>query len=230
MAEFARFPLSLNNLGLTGREYRQLLLEINYSNTKGYHWHSAEDIAETLGVTIHTVRDTWTGLSSKGAIERTDNKELNRWETHIIALRDLTEGVRDLTEGGTGFSRRGVRQNVPIIEEPKKEPKKEPIKKRHTKKDFVKPTQEEVKEYASDKCPNVDYGFFFNFYDSADWHDSNGKPVVSWKQKMITWSKRDKDKSPTAKAKSFDYCPKHPTMKLDGNGICNMCQSEQEII
>jgi len=129
MEEFARFPLALNDIGLTAREYRQLILEINYCNSKPFHWHSAEDMAETLGTSIKLIRRTWSSLVSKGAITRLDNKTLNRWETHLVIALPYTGGLplkrgRGLPSTGGG----GSHQKGAIIEEPYKEPYKEPIK------------------------------------------------------------------------------------------------------
>ncbi len=32
----------------------------------------------------------------------------------------------------------------------------------------------------------------WDYYEAGDWHDSNGKPVLNWKQKLIAvWFKKD---------------------------------------
>jgi hypothetical protein len=63
------------------------------------------------------------------------------------------------------------------------------IKKENKKKDtFTPPTIAEVKEYAKTNCTNVDADYFYNFFSTGNWHDSNGKQVKNWKQKMITWN------------------------------------------
>lgn len=53
-------------------------------------------------------------------------------------------------------------------------------------KNFIPPTLEQVKKYFADN------GYLtsiaeraFNYYASAEWFDSEGKPVRNWKQKMI---------------------------------------------
>ncbi|KKK87182.1 hypothetical protein LCGC14_2755800 [marine sediment metagenome] len=56
-------------------------------------------------------------------------------------------------------------------------------------KKFKPPTLEEIEAYAKEKSLLVDATFFFNYFEASDppWHDSNGKAVRSWKQKMWTW-------------------------------------------
>ena len=55
------------------------------------------------------------------------------------------------------------------------------------KKPFTPPTLAECEAYAREKGLLVDPEFFFNYFDAAEWHDSNDKAVRSWKQKMWTW-------------------------------------------
>lgn len=55
---------------------------------------------------------------------------------------------------------------------------------------FKPPTIEEVRTYIKEKgYHTVDAEFFMEFYESADWHDSKGKKVKSWKQKLVTWNR-----------------------------------------
>lgn len=63
-----------------------------------------------------------------------------------------------------------------------------------TRKPFVPPTLEEVKAYCKYRKNNVDAKQFFDFYNEAKWYDSKGEKVKSWKQKVITWEGRNKDK------------------------------------
>jgi hypothetical protein len=52
--------------------------------------------------------------------------------------------------------------------------------------EFKKPTIEEIKEYIEEKKLSVDAVWFWNYFEAGDWHDSEGKPVKSWKQKLWT--------------------------------------------
>ena len=60
----------------------------------------------------------------------------------------------------------------------------------HTHKE-QRPTLDEIKSYISEKNLNVDAEKFFDYFDAGEWLDSKGKPVRSWKQKLITWSNKN---------------------------------------
>ena len=61
---------------------------------------------------------------------------------------------------------------------------------------FVKPTLEEIKSYCLERKNDVDPQKFYDYYESNDWKDINGKKVKSWKQKMIAnWEKKGKQKN-----------------------------------
>ena len=59
------------------------------------------------------------------------------------------------------------------------------------KKKVVPPTLDEITAYVKARNSNVDPKKFYDYYSEADWKDSEGKPVKSWKQKLITWEGRN---------------------------------------
>jgi len=79
-------------------------------------------------------------------------------------------------------SKTNSKANVSSIEEDKKEIKNENKR--------VIPSLEEIKDYISEKGLSVDPNQFFNYYTAGDWHDKDGNPVKSWKQKLISWNGR----------------------------------------
>ena len=60
-------------------------------------------------------------------------------------------------------------------------------------KEFMPPTREEVKAYVDERKSPVDPDRFFDFYSEGGWKDSKGKPVRNWKQKLISWERRETD-------------------------------------
>ncbi len=65
-----------------------------------------------------------------------------------------------------------------------------PSKPKRTAKQFVPPTLEEVKAYITESRYNVDAQKFMDYFETSGWIDSLGKPVLNWKQKVITWNGR----------------------------------------
>lgn len=64
-------------------------------------------------------------------------------------------------------------------------------KSKRTPKKFEPPTLEDCISYAKEKnavaCPKD----FFDYYSAGEWHDMHGNPVKSWKQKFLTYNKRE---------------------------------------
>ena len=86
-------------------------------------------------------------------------------------------------------------------------------KKKNKKKSvFVPPTREEVKAYIKENGYAVDGDYFFDYYSKGNWIDGQGKPVLNWKQKLITWAKKDAEKPKKQYTTAAQYQP--PT-KID---------------
>ncbi|HBG87630.1 MAG TPA: hypothetical protein DDW62_08785 [Marinilabiliaceae bacterium] len=75
--------------------------------------------------------------------------------------------------------------------------------KKATKKQFVPPTFEEVKEYFSEKGRSDLAKTFYDYYEAGEWHDKEGKPVLRWKQRFVTWNNRNPKPSQTAQTPKF---------------------------
>lgn len=73
------------------------------------------------------------------------------------------------------------------------------------KKKFIPPTLEEIIEYCKSRNSSVDPYEFYEFFTSDEdklWTDSNGKPVVNWKQKLITWEHHNRGARNESKSNS----------------------------
>jgi hypothetical protein len=54
------------------------------------------------------------------------------------------------------------------------------------KRKLKKPSIEEFTSYFVSRGSTEQQGkHWFDYYDVADWHDTNGKPVINWKQKVL---------------------------------------------
>lgn len=87
--------------------------------------------------------------------------------------------------------------NVPVIQSnPNPNPKENPNSARATGARSAKahPTREEVREYCRQRNSPVDPDQFFDYFEAGNWKDSEGKPVLAWKQKLLTWEKNERSR------------------------------------
>ena len=59
------------------------------------------------------------------------------------------------------------------------------------KKEFIPPSLDEVEQYVEENGMVIDAKYFFDYYDTGDWQDKDGNPIKSWKQKALTWNRRE---------------------------------------
>ena len=64
----------------------------------------------------------------------------------------------------------------------------------------------EVRDYIRLKKLNVNWVIFWDYFEASGWYDSTGKPVLNWKQKLITWHGRDKRTIAQAKEEKLKEC------------------------
>lgn len=72
------------------------------------------------------------------------------------------------------------------------------------------PTFEQVREAAKMRgCPECAKPFY-DYYSSANWRDSEGKPVYSWQQKLVLWQQREEKRGKTQKPPFGGKAPAAP--------------------
>lgn len=81
------------------------------------------------------------------------------------------------------------------------------------RKRFTPPTLDEVKAYCQERGNDVDPEKFFAYYTAGHWKDSKGDPVRNWKQKVLTWER--KEKKPKGKVMSSKEYNAKPKQKID---------------
>ena len=120
-----------------------------------------------------------------------DTNNLNTQETKEIYINPLIPTVYAplLTENHENGEKSGAERPKETIP-PSYNPKQKSENNKKTSKQFTPPTLEEVQAYCKERNNNVDAKQFWDYYDAAGWKDQTGKPVKSWKQKMIAvWEK-----------------------------------------
>jgi hypothetical protein len=150
-----------------------------------------------------------TGLAGLGCIGlyRVDGRSylyFPTWEKHQ-SIRNKKSKFPAPEEASHGIESNcnQVKSNVPVIqseseseskseyesEEPPKPPKG--VKQRQ----FIPPTLEDVEAFCRERNSPVNPKDFWEYYNATNWIDSNGKPVKSWKGKLLTWEKYQNTKT-----------------------------------
>ena len=87
-----------------------------------------------------------------------------------------------------------MNSNVPVIQSnTESESESECVSR--TRARFTPPSLEEVRAYCRERGNIVDADKFWTYYDAGGWKDAKGNPVRNWKQKVITWERKETPKS-----------------------------------
>lgn len=89
--------------------------------------------------------------------------------------------------------------NFPKEKEKEKDKEKENNKEKGKRKQFTPPTVEEVAQYCKERGNHIDPEYFVAYYAKQDWYLSNGRKMSDWRQAVITWERKDKDRTQPAK-------------------------------
>ena len=106
-----------------------------------------------------------------------------------------TEANESKTEADKKQNGSKAKQSGSDKEKDKEKDKECSYTRTRTRKNFTPPTLQEVIEYQKEKCRLVNPKYFYDFFEVNDWKDSNGKEVLNWKQKMLTWQKAEESKA-----------------------------------
>lgn len=147
------------------REYR------GYQVNVGEAVFGVKALAETLGLSVQQVRTALKHLESTGEIHiKSTNKfsiaTLENWAKYQVEECELTNEQQTSNKQSTT-----------------------PKERKNKKKVFTPPTLEQVRAYAEEKQSPVDPEYFWNYYSADEWSG-----VQSWKQKFITWDRRERER------------------------------------
>ena len=156
-------------------------------NSNGECYAQNEYFENLYSLSERTVTRIISLLKKRGYIEikyiyKFGSKEI---EKRIISIsKNITDKV--VTEMTTGGVKNGEDNNI----------KKYNISNEILYKEKNKiPTLEEIREYAIKReVKFVDCEYFYNYFNDNNWIDSKGRKVRSWKQKLLTWEKHEKER------------------------------------
>jgi hypothetical protein len=158
---------------------------------------SVVGLASCLAESKNTIGKILNELIDKGYMERKQERQGKLFSGYSYILHEIS--CRKSWDTKTQYPKNEAQINTKEINT--KEINIGGKAPRGTKKDFVPPTLEDIRAYIAEKVEagkteykNVDVNTFFDYYNEADWHMSNGRKIKSWKQCLITWASREWNK------------------------------------
>lgn len=144
----------------------------------GHYWvyMTLRDFEEELKFwSVKQIRRILTSLKTENVIKvgqfNKENYDKTNWFTFINEEEMLSKEEKEAV--------------IVKVINPIKETKRKKALKKASRPTFVKPTIEEIEEFCKERNNKVDAKRFFDYYDIGDWRDGKGKPIKSWKQKLI---------------------------------------------
>lgn len=210
---FEQVPVELlKDTALTDSELVYYILIIRLSHKEGYCYMSSRELGKLRGKGMRTAQRVVESLKKKGyikAVVYTD--ERGKSHRKIFPVRYVKSGMgvkidigsydKSDVGGTSNLSPTYVKSGTQIILKNNTKMNKSanadlrnstPSQKGKAKrKKFVPPSLDEVEQYVAENGLAIDARYFFDFYTAGEWHDSGGKPVKNWKQKALTWDRRE---------------------------------------
>ena len=150
---------------------------------------SLSNLSKECGLTLQQTRTSLNHLKSTNELTHHTNKQFS-----IITINNYDKYQTINTVDNKRITNEQQTINNNRIKEIKEINIKESISKDIPKKSFKKPLLEEIQKYCQSRNNDVDAEKFYDYYEANDWIDNNGKKVKNWKQKIITWEGRKKEK------------------------------------
>ena len=203
--------------------YLKMLLRSMGDNGRLYYEGIEDDFASELALdideSVEDVRITISYLMSKHILI-----QCNKTEWEILTAKEMTgsegESARRMRKMrnremllASHCDRRVTTSDTEIEIELEKEIELENREKK-MRKTFVKPTIQQIKDYALSINYNLDADAFYDYYESVGWKIGN-KPMKDWKCTIRNWRRRDEQKGLKTDAKR----PRHPEIILDDDQI-----------
>jgi len=166
-----------------------LLLDANYDDSmvglqevkRGQCLTSLKRISQRTGLSYRQIR---TSLDKLQKSEEIDKQTTNRYS--IITINKYDE-YQDIDKQKT--SKRQTKDNIKEINKEKEY--KESISKDIPKKNFLKPTIQEIADYCKERNNGIDADYFYDFYESKGWMVGSNN-MKNWKACVRTWEKQSK--------------------------------------
>ena len=155
-----------------------LLMEIDSFTSKDRDcYFSNEYIAELLGVSDRCASKYLSHLLKLGLVRVIKFDGRKRYIESTISCR--AEWNNCSRQEGTSVPHNNNNEYINI----------NTLSNKETRKKFVKPSVEEIRQYCQEEGINVDAEQFYNFYESKGWLIGKS-PMKNWRAAVATWAKR----------------------------------------
>lgn len=166
---------------------------INYYDDNYWTYNSTRAFNELFPyASQRRIQTALTHLKEEGIITTGNYNKSAYDRTLWYAFTKKGKSIMQKCKMDNANSVNGNDENVTPI--PDSKPVKKPSKKPNSKpKEFVPPTLEEVKAYCEKRGNKIDPQYFYDYFNDNEWIDNNGKQVMNWKGKILTWEKYSKE-------------------------------------
>lgn len=185
----------INELGLKGNELLVYALIYGFSQDEESEFYGSRSyIAEWCSSSLPTIDKALNSLLEKEFIikrtETINNVVFNRYRVNIDNLNEILGVVKKLYRGSKeSLHNNNINNNKENILS------KDNIQKKVKKtSDFIPPSFAEVQNYVDEKGYGIDVDYFYRYYSAGNWTDAEGKQVKNWKQRIVTWEKKRKER------------------------------------
>jgi len=189
----------INKYGLEGYGLYNLIIESIAENITTEHpipelKETCEDIALFYNGNTAKINEIMAFMLNQGLFEIDEitgrvlcqkiYKFLEQSQTRSPEIRRLISNYKNVTDC--------LRLSQTNMKEQEQEQEQEQKKNRKHK--LTIPSLNEILSYISEQSLSVDGTFFLKYYTESNWIDSNGKKVINWKLKLLTWDKQNKNR------------------------------------
>ena len=196
--QFHQFSIELASAyGINGATILENLIHLQlnheYAGDEGFYFegrwwvrHTPDSLADWHPYwTARSIRHTLDKLVEQGAVVRASDPKnksdrTSYWSVNRAVIDSLNLANANDKNGKALTKTADVLHNNNIKTNLSRAPR--------SKKPNPPDSLDTVRAYCVEKNLEVDPIRFWNWGVEGDWHDSNGKPILNWKQKLITWS------------------------------------------
>lgn len=177
------------------RLFIHCLLKANHKDNKwqgivierGSFITSIENLAFETGLSGQQVRTALNKLKTTGEIT---SKTTNRYS--IISIKNWNSYQLDNTQDNKQITNKQQTNNKQITTNNND----------NNVKNDNKPSKKEIEDYCKTIAKKIDIDSFMAYYEASNWEDKNGL-AINWKQKVISWSMKQKEEPKQEEPKNF---------------------------